>query len=77
MFGKLDKRLELYVSEPFCTAISEIIKLSPESQKHQLKQELWFHGSVSRFEAESMLSRVCCHFIISLFSFSFSNKNAI
>ncbi|XP_043482025.1 SHC-transforming protein 1 [Leptopilina heterotoma] len=43
--------------QPFCTAISEIIKLSPESQKHQLKQEIWFHGSVSRFEAESMLSR--------------------
>ncbi|XP_033211812.1 SHC-transforming protein 1 [Belonocnema kinseyi] len=43
--------------QPFCTAISEIIKLSPESQKQQLKQELWFHGSVSRFEAESMLSR--------------------
>ena len=48
----------IFFIEPFCTAISEIIKLSPESQKQQLKQELWFHGSVSRFEAESMLSRV-------------------
>lgn len=33
-------------------------KLSPHSQKQQLKQEIWFHGSVSRAEAESMLTRV-------------------
>lgn len=33
-------------------------RLSPRSQKQQLKQEIWFHGSVSRSEAESMLTRV-------------------
>jgi hypothetical protein len=33
-------------------------RLSPRSQKQQLKQEIWFHGSVSRSEAESMLTGV-------------------
>ena len=33
-------------------------RLSPHSQKQQLKQEIWFHGSVSRAEAESMLTKV-------------------
>lgn len=33
-------------------------RLSPQAQIQQLKQEIWFHGSVSRAEAESMLSRV-------------------
>jgi len=33
-------------------------RLSPRSQKQQLKEEIWFHGSVSRSEAESMLTRV-------------------
>lgn len=32
-------------------------KLSPRSQKQQLKQEVWYHGSVSRSEAESMLTK--------------------
>ncbi|XP_012285322.1 SHC-transforming protein 1 [Orussus abietinus] len=43
--------------QPFSTAISEMNKLSPRSQKYQLKQEVWFHGSVSRSEAEAMLTR--------------------
>ncbi|KAK0086777.1 hypothetical protein PV325_011203 [Microctonus aethiopoides] len=43
--------------QPFCTAISEMNKLSPRSQKQQLKQEVWYHGSVSRSEAESMLTK--------------------
>ncbi|XP_014295385.1 SHC-transforming protein 1 isoform X1 [Microplitis demolitor] len=43
--------------QPFSTAISELTKLSPRSQKQQLKQEVWYHGSVSRSEAESMLTK--------------------
>ncbi|XP_001602298.2 SHC-transforming protein 1 isoform X1 [Nasonia vitripennis] len=43
--------------QPFSTAISEMNKLSPQCQKQQLKQEIWYHGSVSRSEAESMLTR--------------------
>ncbi|XP_058796816.1 SHC-transforming protein 1 [Phymastichus coffea] len=43
--------------QPFSTAISELNKLSPQLQKQQLKQEIWYHGSVSRSEAESMLTR--------------------
>jgi hypothetical protein len=46
------------ILEPFSSAISDMNRLSPRSQKQQLKQEIWFHGSVSRSEAESMLSRV-------------------
>ncbi|KAJ8681327.1 hypothetical protein QAD02_017114 [Eretmocerus hayati] len=42
--------------QPFSTAISEM-KLSPQLQKQQLKQEVWYHGCVSRTEAESMLNR--------------------
>ena len=38
-------------------------KLSPQSQKQQLKQEVWYHGSVSRSEAESMLTRVNIFFL--------------
>ncbi|XP_076290330.1 SHC-adaptor protein isoform X2 [Lasioglossum baleicum] len=44
-------------AEPFSSAISDMNRLSPHSQKQQLKQEIWFHGSVSRAEAESMLTR--------------------
>ncbi|XP_076763032.1 SHC-adaptor protein [Xylocopa sonorina] len=43
--------------QPFSSAISDLNRLSPHSQKQQLKQEIWFHGSVSRAEAESMLTR--------------------
>ncbi|XP_015127169.1 SHC-transforming protein 1 [Diachasma alloeum] len=43
--------------QPFSTAISEMNKLSPRSQQHQLKTEVWYHGSVSRPEAESMLTK--------------------
>ncbi|XP_074099406.1 SHC-adaptor protein isoform X1 [Cotesia typhae] len=43
--------------QPFSTAISEMNKLSPRSQKQQLRQEVWYHGSVSRSEAESMLTK--------------------
>ncbi|XP_043283537.1 SHC-transforming protein 1 [Venturia canescens] len=43
--------------QPLSTAISEMTKLSPRTQKQQLKQEVWFHGSVSRGEAESMLTK--------------------
>lgn len=43
--------------QPFSTAISEMNKLSPKSQKQQLKHEVWYHGSVSRSEAESMLTK--------------------
>lgn len=50
--------IEYYFIEPFSSAISDMNKLSPHSQKQQLKQEIWFHGSVSRAEAESMLTRV-------------------
>lgn len=32
-------------------------KLSPRSQKQQLKHEVWYHGCVSRSEAESMLAK--------------------
>lgn len=46
------------ILEPFSSAISDMNRLSPRSQKQQLKQEIWFHGSVSRSEAESMLTRV-------------------
>lgn len=43
--------------QPFSTAISEMNKLSPRSQKQQLKHEVWYHGCVSRSEAESMLTK--------------------
>ncbi|XP_014204495.1 SHC-transforming protein 1 [Copidosoma floridanum] len=43
--------------QPFSTAISEMNKLSPQSQRRQLRQEIWYHGSVSRAEAEAMLTR--------------------
>ncbi|XP_046752263.1 SHC-transforming protein 1 [Diprion similis] len=43
--------------QPFNTAIPEVSKLSPQSQKQQLKREIWFHGSISRAEAESMLTK--------------------
>ncbi|XP_014615575.1 PREDICTED: SHC-transforming protein 1 [Polistes canadensis] len=48
---------DVFDMQPFSSAISEMSKLSPRSQKNQLKQETWFHGSVSRAEAESMLMR--------------------
>lgn len=48
----------LRILEPFSSAISDMNRLSPRLQKQQLKQEIWFHGSVSRSEAESMLTRV-------------------
>lgn len=43
--------------QPFSTAISEMNILSPKSQKQQLKHEVWYHGCVSRSEAESMLTK--------------------
>ncbi|XP_063980658.1 SHC-transforming protein 1 [Diachasmimorpha longicaudata] len=43
--------------QPFSTAISEMNKLSPRFQQNQLKTEAWYHGSVSRPEAESMLTK--------------------
>ncbi|XP_012231756.1 SHC-transforming protein 1 [Linepithema humile] len=48
---------DVFDMQPFSSAISDMSRLSPRSQKHQLKQEIWFHGSVSRSEAESMLTR--------------------
>ncbi|EFN88952.1 SHC-transforming protein 1 isoform X2 [Harpegnathos saltator] len=48
---------DVFDMEPFSLAISDMNRLSPRSQKQQLKQEIWFHGSVSRAEAESMLTR--------------------
>ncbi|EZA56888.1 hypothetical protein DMN91_001339 [Ooceraea biroi] len=48
---------DVFDMQPFSSAISDMNRLSPRSQKQQLKQEIWFHGSVSRSEAESMLSR--------------------
>ncbi|XP_066600606.1 SHC-transforming protein 1 [Prorops nasuta] len=48
---------DVFDMQPFSSAISEMNKLSPRSQKKQMMQEIWFHGSVSRSEAESMLSR--------------------
>lgn len=48
---------DVFDMQPFSSAISDMNKLSPHSQKQQLKQEIWFHGSVSRAEAESMLTR--------------------
>lgn len=50
--------LKIYFTEPFSTAISEMNKFCPQSQKQQLNQEIWYHGSVTRTEAESMLKRV-------------------
>ncbi|CAK9814673.1 SHC-transforming protein 1 [Anthophora plagiata] len=48
---------DVFDMQPFSSAISDLNRLSPHSQKQQLKQEVWFHGSVSRAEAESMLAR--------------------
>ncbi|KAG7189041.1 hypothetical protein KM043_008632 [Ampulex compressa] len=48
---------DVFDMQPFSSAISDMNRLSPHSQKQQLKQEIWFHGSVSRSEAESMLAR--------------------
>ncbi|XP_029042440.1 SHC-adaptor protein [Osmia lignaria lignaria] len=48
---------DVFDMQPFSSAISDMNRLSPHSQKQQLKQEIWFHGSVSRAEAESMLTR--------------------
>ena len=48
---------DVFDMQPFSSAISDMNRLSPYSQKQQLKQEIWFHGSVSRAEAESMLTR--------------------
>ncbi|XP_011701803.1 PREDICTED: SHC-transforming protein 1 [Wasmannia auropunctata] len=48
---------DVFDMQPFSSAISDMNRLSPRSQKQQLKQEIWFHGSVSRSEAESMLTR--------------------
>lgn len=48
---------QCYIPEPFSTAISEMNKLSPRSQQHQLRMEVWYHGCVSRSEAESMLAK--------------------
>ena len=44
---------DVFDMQPFSSAISDLNRLSPHSQKQQLKQEIWFHGSVSRAEAES------------------------
>ncbi|XP_024947119.1 SHC-transforming protein 1 isoform X2 [Cephus cinctus] len=43
--------------QPFNETMPEFNNLSLRSQRYQLKQEVWFHGCVSRFEAESMLTR--------------------
>ncbi|XP_070156940.1 SHC-transforming protein 1 [Polyergus mexicanus] len=48
---------DVFDMQPFSSAISDMNRLSPQAQIQQLKQEIWFHGSVSRSEAESMLSR--------------------
>jgi SHC-transforming protein 1 len=56
----------MHFTEPFSTAISEMNKLSPQTQKQQLKQEIWYHGSVSRSEAESILTRVYTYFLINI-----------
>ncbi|XP_020286969.1 SHC-transforming protein 1 isoform X2 [Pseudomyrmex gracilis] len=48
---------DVFDMQPFSSAISDMSRLSPHSQKQQLEQEIWFHGSVSRSEAESMLTR--------------------
>ncbi|XP_034934049.1 SHC-transforming protein 1 [Chelonus insularis] len=48
---------DVFDMQPFSTAISEMNKLSPRSQKQQLKLEVWYHGSVSRSEAEAMLTK--------------------
>lgn len=33
-------------------------KFCPQSQIQELNNEIWYHGSVTRSEAESMLKRV-------------------
>lgn len=49
----------VYVLEPFNTAVPTDI-LAPASQRVQLQREIWFHGPVSRQEAETLLTRVSC-----------------
>jgi hypothetical protein len=60
------KELTIYVYdlEPFNTAVPTDI-LAPASQRVQLQREVWFHGPVSRQEAEALLTRVSSVFVSS------------
>ncbi|PNF36933.1 SHC-transforming protein 1 [Cryptotermes secundus] len=47
---------DVFDMQPFSVAVSSEI-LAPASQRVQLQREVWFHGPVSRHEAETLLTR--------------------
>lgn len=55
--------LFICVAEPFNTAV-ESASARVTYQRGQLQSEVWFHGFVSRQDAEALLTRVCyfCNF---------------
>ncbi|GFG28811.1 hypothetical protein Cfor_03033 [Coptotermes formosanus] len=47
---------DVFDMQPFNTAVPTDV-LAPASQRVQLQREVWFHGAVSRQEAETLLTR--------------------
>jgi len=52
----INNNRDVFDMQPFNTAVPTDI-LAPASQRVQLQREVWFHGPVSRQEAETLLTR--------------------